>query len=231
MQVRQFKIRCSAIGKIMTNPKKKDEVLSETCKTYLEEWVKSELYSRNKDISSKYMDKGNECEGDAIEFVSGILGWDFAMKNEQFFKDEHFTGTPDILVGDSVEDIKCSWDCFTFPLFDTELPNKDYFYQLQGYMALTGKKTGGINYCLMDASEELINRECVRQSYANGNGGEIDTDLYDEVLAKMTYSNQPNELRHKRFEVKRDEEIIKAIRERVELCRTYIDETIMKQIK
>lgn len=230
MQVRQFKIRCSAIGKIMTNSRTKGELLSETCKTYLDEWVKSELYSRNRDISSKYMDKGNECEGDAIEFVAGIMGWDFAMKNEQFYQDEHFTGTPDILIGDTVQDIKCSWDCFTFPLFDTELANKDYYYQLQGYMALTGKQSGAINYCLMDASEELINRECVRQSYAQGKGGEIDTDLYDEVRSKMTYSNIENTLRLKRFEVKRDDTVITAIRERVELCRKYINEQLLNKL-
>jgi hypothetical protein len=230
MQVRKFKIRCSAIGEIMTEPKKKGEALSGTCKSYLEEWVKSEVYNRNKEISNKYMDKGNECESDAIEFVSNVLGWDFAVKNEQFYRDEHFTGTPDILIGDSVEDIKCSWDCFTFPLFDKELPNKKYFYQLQGYMALTGKKTGGINYCLMDASEDLINKECKKRSYSEGNGGKVSAELYDEVRSKMIYSNLPKELRHKRFEVKRDEDVIKLIRERVELCRIYINETIFKNI-
>ena len=29
---------------------------------------------------------------------------------------------------------------FSFPLFETELPEKDYFYQAQVYMHLTGKK-------------------------------------------------------------------------------------------
>ena len=230
MQLRPFKIRCSAIGQIMTNPVKKTDLLSKTTVSYLEKWVKEEIYSRTQDISSKYMDKGNECEDAAIEYAAGIMGWDFAEKNEQFFNDEHFTGTPDLLVGDTVEDIKCSWDCFTFPLFDTELPNKDYRYQLLGYMALTGKQSGGINYCLMDASVELIESEARRQSYARGEGGEVSVDLYDEMSAKMTYSHFPSKLLHKRFEELRDDETIQAIRDRVELCRKYINETILKAI-
>jgi len=34
MQIKPFKVRCSAIGHIMTNSRSKTETLSETAKTY-----------------------------------------------------------------------------------------------------------------------------------------------------------------------------------------------------
>ena len=39
-----LKIRCSAIGKIMTNARSKSEVLSKTCKSYLPELAIEEMY-------------------------------------------------------------------------------------------------------------------------------------------------------------------------------------------
>ena len=39
-----MKIRSSALGKIMTNPRKKTEVLSAGCKTYIKELVKEDLF-------------------------------------------------------------------------------------------------------------------------------------------------------------------------------------------
>ena len=37
--MQDFKIRCSAIGKIMTDPRSKSEALSETTKTYCRQWL------------------------------------------------------------------------------------------------------------------------------------------------------------------------------------------------
>ena len=64
-----FKIRASSAGKLMTNPKNKTETLSETTKTYLEEYLKEQIYGVRKEIDSKYITKGIELEDDAIDFV------------------------------------------------------------------------------------------------------------------------------------------------------------------
>ena len=39
-----FKIRASASGKLMVNPRSKLETLSETTKTYVKEWAKEHIY-------------------------------------------------------------------------------------------------------------------------------------------------------------------------------------------
>jgi hypothetical protein len=54
MQLKEFKIRCSAIGQIMTNPRSNTEVLSETTKTYCQNWVKEQIYGIEKQIKAAF---------------------------------------------------------------------------------------------------------------------------------------------------------------------------------
>ena len=212
-----FKIRASACGVLMTNDRS-GKAMGETAKSYLESWVKEELYRRRKEFSSKYTEKGNECEASSIEYAAEQFGWGFVAKNEQHFSDEHMTGTPDIILADSVEDIKNSWDCFTFPLFDTDIPEKKYYWQGQVYMALTGKSTFGLVYTLMNAPEHLIEQEARRSA----DWQEVEAELYDAVRDRMTYDELSSDLRIKRFEIARNDEDIEHIRVRVEEAREYI---------
>lgn len=194
-----FKIRASAAGKIMTNSRSKSEPLSKTTQSYLQEWYKHELYGHRKNISNKYLTKGIEMEDEAIEKVIEWSGTSWAEKNEDHFEDDFFTGTPDLLVDDTVFDTKCSWDCFTFPLFETEIPTKDYFYQLQIYMHLTGVRKAVLAYVLLNTPDELT---------------------YEE---QHDYDSLPKELRYKTFDVAYDEKVIEAIQERVKECRNYLE--------
>ena len=55
--MKQFKIRCSSIGKIMGQPRSKAAKeageLSETAKTYCRDWIMEQLYDRRKNIIAK----------------------------------------------------------------------------------------------------------------------------------------------------------------------------------
>lgn len=198
--------------------------LSEGAKTYCENWLKEKLFERRKEFSNKYTEKGIECESAGIDLFCKINSV-FAVKNEQYFENEYMTGTPDLILPKSVEDIKNSWDVFTFPLFDTELPNKDYYGQMQVYMELTGKEASGVNYCLINAPEELIDKEAKFTSLKAGLL-EVDMELWDEVRAKMTYDTIADELKFRRFQVEYESEYILALEHRVRLCREYIKELI-----
>ena len=68
-----MKIRCSSIGKIMTNSRSKTETLSKTCRTYLQELAVEEMYGKRKEFSSKYTDKGNQVEDDGIKLCESVL--------------------------------------------------------------------------------------------------------------------------------------------------------------
>jgi len=194
-----FKIRASASGKLMTSPRAKTETLSETTKTYVKEWLTESIYGVRKEIKSKYLIKGLKLEDNAIDKAIEWLDLPFAIKNEKFFEDDFFCGTPDLIVDDVVYDIKCSWDCFTFPLFENEIPNKDYFYQLQVYMHLTGCKKAVLTYVLLNTPEELT---------------------YEE---KHNYDSMDKKYRIKTYAFDYDKTIIDALKEKVTNLREYIN--------
>lgn len=276
---REFKIRCSAIGKIMTEPQgksnmqiyldKKEQiaklekdikdltdsnkthlktfanvseklkiaiselpelernkdkiVFSKTCLDYVHEWIKEqpEFYNRRIEFRSKYCDKGNAMESESIEFAAKYYGWGLVSKNTERKSNEFLEGEGDVILSNSVEDIKNSWSQKTFPLFSNEIPVDGYGWQLQGYCELYDKPIGGLIYTLMDALEDMIDKEAYYKSKELGLD-EVPLDLYDEMKKHMTYSNLPDELRIKRFFVDRDKSKIELVYQRVEEIRNYI---------
>jgi len=194
-EIKQFRCRASAISQIMTNSRTKGQ-LSKTAQTYCETWLKEQIYGRRKEIYNKYLQKGLDMENEAIELVELHYGYDFLIKNEQNFANDFITGTPDLILPDCIRDTKCSWDCFTFPLFESEL-DKTYYWQMQGYMALTERKTAFVDYVLVDTPQELD-------------------------LSAQTYADIDMDKRIKSFEVKFDAKAYEAIQARVIECREYI---------
>ena len=222
-----MKIRSSAIGKIMTNPKTKGESLSQTTKTYLQELAVQEVYNIRKEFSSRYTDKGNEVEELSIALCNDVLGLGFIYKNEEHFSNDWITGTPDVNTNEILLDVKSSWDATTFPFFDTELKNKDYFYQLQGYMWLTNKTEALLCYCLIDTPLQIVEDE-IRREHCKASLIEESLDLRAFVQAKHTFGHIPKEKRVKTFKIAKDDEVIEAIKTRIEECREYYNELINK---
>ena len=132
-----MKVRASQIGKIMTTPRTKGELLSQTAKTHIQELVLEHKYGIYKEFNSRYTDKGNEVEELGIALCNQVLDFRFIYKNYEKLQNDWIIGTPDVNTDEVLLDVKCSWDATTFPWFETEIPNKDYFYQLQGYMWLS----------------------------------------------------------------------------------------------
>jgi hypothetical protein len=230
--MRQFKIRCSAIGQIMGEPRtkaaKEAGELSQTAKTYCKQWLKEQLYKRRKEFSSKYTDKGNIMEDNSLDFVAEQLGYGMLIKNESHYSNDFMQGTPDAILPKLIIDVKNSWDFSTFPLLETEIPTKDYIWQAQGYLALLDKNDFKLCYVLSDTPQHLIQREAYW--YAKNNGYEdLDQELYEQFEKRMTYPDIPDSLKLKTFDIKRDDEAIKRIESRVMKCRAYI-ETLLKTL-
>jgi hypothetical protein len=220
-----MKIRCSAIGKIMTNAKTKGEALSQTTKSYLQELAISEVYGIQKEFSSRYTDKGNEVEELSISLCNDVLETGFLYKNEEHFTNDWITGTPDVNTNEILLDVKSSWDATTFPFFDTELKNKDYFYQLQGYMWLTEKTESLLCYCLIDTPLQIVEDE-IRREHWKASLIEENSDLRAFVQSKHTFGHIPKEKRLKVFKIAKDNEVIEAIKTRIEECREYYNKLI-----
>ena len=214
-------IRCSAIGKIMTSSRSKGEVLSQTTKSYIKELVLEHKYGIRKEINSRYLDKGNMVENESIELTERVLDLDLIVKNESYFENEFICGTPDIIMGDTIIDVKSSWSAHTFPFFlDDELPNKDYYYQLQGYLALTGATKGMVVYCLINTPEEIVLDEIRRTSWSR-HELDVTEETEAEVRQQHEFDHIPEANRVKAYHIERNEDVIQAIYERVNECKIY----------
>ena len=220
-----FKVSCSSIGAIMTNPRNKTASLSGTCKTYCKDWVMEQIYGRRKDFTSKQTDKGNKTENEAIALLEEYYGWGFAAKNSERRSNDFMSGECDIVLSDTIPDVKSCYSCYTFPLFETEIPNKDYEWQIHGYMSLWGKPKGMVSYVLMDMPDEMIDRE-LRYKFKDG----YTKEQYESDYAKYIYSNIETKYRVKSFEFEYDANKIEQVGARVKLCREYI-ETLIKNLK
>jgi hypothetical protein len=222
-----MKIRCSSLGKIMTSPKSKGEVLSQTAKTYLKELVLEEKFGIKKEFSSRYTDKGNTQEDLAIEMASQVLNLPFALKNTEYFENEFIKGTPDLVLEDEIVDIKCSWDGTTFPWFEDELPNKDYYWQMVGYMWLTGRTKARIVYCLVDTPEDIVQDEIRRTSWKKF---EIDVteETENEVRAKHEFAHISENKRVRAYLVELTNEDIDKVKEKLSHAKEYYNDLISK---
>jgi hypothetical protein len=224
-----YKVRCSKIGDIMTNPRSKSETLSKTAMTAVFEQYIQDISGRRKSITSKYLDKGIMQEEDAISLVSERYDTLY-FKNEVKFEDEHMNGTPDILSPhrenpEIVIDTKCSWDIFTFSSVRLDEIDKGYYGQLQGYMHLTGAKKAQLCYVLVNMPQHMIAWNRANFDRMNAFTG----NEWNEQEKNFIFDDIHIEDRVITFEVDYNEEYIQQVIERVELCRQYYDS--LKHIK
>jgi hypothetical protein len=191
-------------------PAKTKTGLSETAKTMLVEWYKEQLYSRRRQVDSKYMTKGNLCEDDSIAMLDPT--W---VNNKEQFANDYMQGEPDVITDTHIIDIKNSWDFMTFPLFSKVLPSKDYGWQVLGYMELVGRQHGAVIYTLMDTPAELVAYEYKKAGYNS-------LQVPDDFKAQFQYAHLPKKLRVKRFEVEYDAEKVEAIKLKVDEARKFL---------
>jgi hypothetical protein len=198
-----MKIRSSALGKIMTNPRKKTEVLSATCKTYIKELVKEDLFNYRTTIDSKYLTKGIDMEDTSIDLYNEVHGTLY-LKNTERLENEFITGECDINAEDKIIDIKSSWSLETFPASPEDVNNKDYEWQLRGYMMLYNKPKAELAYCMVNTPDYLL------KEWDNWDIHKV--DKHDPFLRVTTIS----------FE--RDTEKEELIAQRVKNCREFYNE-------
>jgi len=217
-----LKFRASSIGKLMGV-----KGLGETGYKHLRNvWIK-EKYSREKELKNKYVVKGLAIEEDSLTLFSRVTKT-FYKKNELFFENEFVKGTPDIITEDTIIDIKSSYDIFTFFNATDEAMNKDYFYQLQVYMWLTGKKKSKLCYCLTDTPPYLIDLEKKKLTYDMP----PDTSEYEEACRdldkSLTFGDIPLSERMNQIEIPYDEKAIEKIKDRITEARKYMNENLFK---
>jgi len=194
--------------------------LSKTAISYIEQLHKEALFGRDKEIYSKYLDKGLQVEEEGISIYTEVTDSLF-VKNKKRFKNAWFTGEPDNIQG-KVRDIKSSWDFDTFPMHATEPPNDDNIWQVQAYMHLTKLKSAEIIYVLVDTPDILIN-DFKRKTAWNLGKIDLPEELDQEIEFNMRYKDIPQELRVKVFHVEYDEQKIEMVKTQIKLAREHMN--------
>jgi hypothetical protein len=199
--------------------------LSQTAKSYCEKWLSEQLYARRKEFTSRQTEKGNAVELAAMDFAAGVLGWGFVVPQDQSAGNDYIVGKCDILRKsvDVVHDIKSSWDCFTFPLYEDQIPDSQYVWQVQGYCALYGVNRATVVYCLMDTPDDILHWLAVKEF-----GPGYIRAQFDELKEQHRYSHLPNWLRIREYEFEYDAAAIERVYARVIQCREYINTLVSK---
>ena len=222
MEANNILFRCSALGNLMTEPRSKTETISETTKTYLLDVYAYLKYGRKKDIVNKYVQKGLAVEEDSITLYSRITG-DLFIKNEEHFRNEYIMGTPD-LVTEPIIDIKSSWDLFTFLKSKNSPLDKGYYWQLQGYMWLTGIKSAKLVYCLVNTPDQIINDQ-KRKFMWNANQideSQLSEQAFAEIERNGIYDDISMSERIHTIDIAYCQEDIERLKQRIEDCRNYM---------
>ncbi len=217
--------RCSALGKLMTEPKLKSDKeagnISETAKTFVEEMWLENTFGYKERVLTDEMSKGIECEESSFDLIQQVLKGEFRAKNLKRYSNEYIIGEPDLITSDYVEDAKTSWNLRTF--FNAEI-TKDYEAQLQGYMWLLGKQKARLIYCLVKTPNDYILNE-QKKLYYRFNCDESNP-MYKSMCDQLEHNNNlidaiPAEKRIKVFEIEQNQDFIDKLKNQVEKARNY----------
>jgi hypothetical protein len=208
--------------------------LSEGAKTYLKQRFLEVITGRTKYIETKFTEKGTIVEHDAICLANDVLGWELPLDyiaslefTKQRLTNDYITGEMDVNHPDILADVKAPWNIHTFPFFDTNIPTMDYYWQLQGYMMLTGHTEAELVYVLVDTPMHLINDEIRRREWKKGYI-EMPDDEAESIRRELTFDDLPSRMKVRRWNVTRNDEAFQTIKQSVILAREYFRELALQ---
>jgi len=221
MDFSKHEFRCSALGKIVSKSGK----LTDTNKTYLLDLFIGHINGIQKDITSKYFEKGIYQEEDGITLLQKTLHQGkLVLKNKERKRNGWIHGEKDTAVDGIVYDIKNAWDRFTFGKADLTW---DYEWQGRGYMWLDGAEQFRLFYCLNNTPEHMLIDEERKLWYKHHFVSMEDPDYLDlcnELRKAHNYDNMPLEERFKVWDVEHSDEKIETLKACITAARAYLGE-------
>ena len=207
--MREILIRCSSLGKIMTEPRTKAEgILSVGAKTYIRELAQQEILGVDFEFSSKETQKGIEVEDESIALLNRVRGLSL-VKNTERKSNGLISGECDLYDVERKRghDLKSSWSAKTFPGWVVDCEDKLYEWQMRGYMWLWDADEWEVNYALVDTPERLIGFE---------------------PLQMHVVGHIPEHMRLTSWTIQRDFAKERAIAEKVKAAREYYAEVVQE---
>ncbi|MFW2080438.1 hypothetical protein ACNPQK_05555 [Acinetobacter guillouiae] len=202
--------RASSLHKLIGEPKKKGESLSDTAKTEIRSIVKEDLFTFKSFTGNQYTQKGNQLEEMAIE-LSGKMRFRAYQKHVGRVENDLITGECDVLdlKGKLIIDTKCSWDIGTHPFFQDEAQDKvikaGYDIQMQAYMWLYKCDRAEIDFWLFPCPEELLKPYEDQEQLINL---VAEIDIRERLTTVV---------------IERDESIIQKFKNKIPLCQAYYE--------
>lgn len=194
-----------------------------------EKWGK-EVISVAKDYVPAVLN-GTLSEGKSLSIVSELDGHDYKV-HKKLIKNRYLKGILDCYLGASVKKIHRVVDIKTassmqslLSLVKDEETQSKYYWQIMGYLAITGADEGEVCHCLVSYSERIINDEInkfLQRTKNLGFDGEYIESQIHRIKFNMTFDEIPIEQRVVRFKVERDESAIKNIYDKVKFCRGWL---------
>lgn len=236
MDFSNTKFRASSWGNLLSEPVSKADKeagkLSMTCQKELIKIYNRVVYGRVKDITTKQMDKGIQCEADSIKLLCQVDG-QLYYKNEDYLENEWFCGHPDIFIGDNIQnadevwDIKTSWELDSFMPKLIESTDKGYEAQLNVYYSLTEAQQGGLAYCLVSAPTNIVESEKKRLLY-NMDVISEESPAFKEAAAElerlMIFDDIDYRERVIKIPVPRNDELIQKMKDKVPTLRQWLQD-------
>lgn len=198
---------------------------------YIKEKWHKEIINVAKDYVPAILN-GTLSEPKSLELVSELDGITY-KKHKALIKNKYLKGILDCYLGaslkkmDKVIDIKtaASMQSLVGLIRDEETKSK-YYWQIMGYLAITGAQEGEVCHCLVSYSERIItdeiNKFLQRTKNLGFDGEYIDAQIH-RIKFNMTFDEIPIEQRVVRFKVQRDEEAIRNIYDKIKFARKWLN--------
>jgi hypothetical protein len=208
--------------------------LSAGCRKYLKYLYAKERYGIRYRLLGKQevvqMTKGIKTENQAIDLLAQVDGRPY-YRYKKPISNKYLTAKLDILSAPSVKksdrilDVKSCYDHRTFMArVDGNLSDADR-YQMQGYLAITGKEVGEVVYCLVGPPNDVLQEQYQLLQAKICRGGPITEEFLHEwkkAEDSMLFRDIPPEERLIAREVERDDILIEQFYERITRCRNWL---------
>ena len=195
----------SQLGKLMTNPRSKSEVLSETAKSEIRRIAKEDFFGYETELNTKPILKGKLWEQEGIDLLNQVWFTKY-VKNAVRVENEYMTGECDIITDDLIIDIKSSWSLETFPATPSEGDSSDYEWQGRAYMWLYDRPSFELIYTMYDTDDTLL------------------TDWDNKSIHKVSHIDPIKRITVIRYE--RDTQYEELIIERLRACNEYYSQYV-----
>lgn len=243
-------VRASQMGALMSRGQRKGESFGKVSLGVIKEAVNLNKWGiPPEDITSKYLTKGIINEPISIDMMMKHQSWtpkdsEGHLKKTRKFND-YVTGEADLFFeskdsGLILADVKSSYNKKTFDdnnhnltaSDDLKVTNRTYWYQMQCYMWLYNMEVSYLAFCLTDTPAHLISNEVYSETMRKNNlpeniyrdMDEVEAEITEAVEKRRVFAQIPEENKICVYEVRRDEDAIIDMMERVTESRMKYDE-------